>query len=169
VRRGAAFLAVLMAGGCGDEPREPREMTADEVAAELADMRIAPGLWELTSEVVDVRAPDLPQEVRQRMIGPRARLRHCITAEQAAHPSATFLAGHPESECAYRGFTVEGGRLRGAMTCPEASATMAGRYGPEAYDLRMEMASPMPNGATMTLELRSRGRRIGDCEDGEEG
>jgi hypothetical protein len=168
VRRGAAFLAILLASGCGGE-REPREMSAVEVAAELAGMRIAPGLWELTSEVVDVRAPDLPQEVRQRMIGPRRRLRHCITPEQAAHPSANFLAGRAESECAYRGFTVEGGRLRGEMTCPEASATMAGRYGPEGYDLRMAMESAMPSGATMTLELRSRGRRIGECEEGEEG
>ena len=58
-------------------------MSAGEVAGELANMRIEPGLWELTSEVVEVRAPDLPREVRNRMVGPRSRLRNCITPQQA--------------------------------------------------------------------------------------
>jgi hypothetical protein len=28
----------------------------------------------------------------------------------------------------------------------------------------MEMQSPLPDGATMTLQIRTRGRRIGPCE-----
>ncbi|MGZ8337292.1 MAG: DUF3617 domain-containing protein [Allosphingosinicella sp.] len=42
---------------------------------------------------------------------------------------------------------------------------MTGRYGPRAYDLRMDMESPMPDGATMTLQVRTQGRRIGDCTE----
>ena len=118
-------------------------MTREEVAGELAAMRIEPGLWELTSEVVEVSAPDLPREVRNRMVGPRARLRNCITPEQASRPGANFLAMRADSECAYRDFTV--------------------RDGAESYALGMEMESPMPGGATMTLQVRARGRRIGDC------
>ena len=141
-------------------------MSAEEIAGQLTNMRIEPGLWELTSEVVDVTAPNLPREVRSRMIGPRSRLRHCITPEQAAHPDANFLAGRDQHNCAYRGFTVEGGRVRGTMFCPDATASMNGRYAPRGYDMSMEMQSPMPGGATMTLQLRARGRRIGDCEEG---
>ena len=161
--RAVLLAAAALAGaGCGGG-REAGNMSAEEVAAELAAMRIEPGLWELTSEVVDVRAADLPHEVRARMIGPRSRLRHCITPEQAERPDANFLAARAGSECVYRDFTVGGGRVSGRMACPDASAEMRGRYGPQSYDMRMEMASPMANGATMTLELRSRGRRIGDC------
>ena len=138
-------------------------MTREEVAGELAAMRIEPGLWELTSEVVEVSAPDLPREVRNRMVGPRARLRNCITPEQASRPGANFLAMRADSECAYRDFTVRDGEMRGTMTCPGATARMAGRYGAESYALGMEMESPMPGGATMTLQVRARGRRIGDC------
>lgn len=144
-------------------------MSAEEVARALSGIRIEPGLWELTSEIVDVRAPDLPREVRARMLGPRSRLRHCITPAQAEAPSANFLALRSENACAYRDFSMVGGRLRGAMTCPEATATMEGRYEPQAYELRMAMESPMPGGATMTLQVRSHGRRIGDCEEGDDG
>jgi hypothetical protein len=156
---------LLLAAGCGEAPEQ--NMTAEEIGAQLAGMRIEPGLWELTSEVVDVTAPNLPREVRSRMIGPRSRLRHCITPEQAAHPSGNFLAGRDQHNCAYRGFTVEGGRVRGTMFCPDATASMNGRYAPNAYDMSMEMQSPMPGGATMTLQLRARGRRLGSCEQAE--
>jgi hypothetical protein len=142
-------------------------MSPDEVADELSGMRIDPGLWELSSEVVEVSAPDLPREVRNRMVGPRSRLRNCISAEQASRPGANFLAMRADSECTYRGFTIREGRMRGTMVCPDAVARMTGRYGPRAYDLRMAMESPLPGGATMTLQLRAQGRRIGEC--GEEG
>ena len=141
-------------------------MSAEEVADELADMRIEPGLWELTSEVVDVRAPDLPPRCGEpdgRAAQPAAPLHH---ARQAARPSANFLAAARRQWLHLSRFIVQDGRLRGTMTCPDATAAMDGRYGPQAYDMRMEMASPMPDGATMTLEVRARGRRIGDCEEG---
>ena len=138
-------------------------MSAEEVAGQLSNMRIEPGLWELTSDVLDVQAPNLPLEVRNRMVGPRSRLRNCITPEQAAHPSANFLAARGGSSCAYRAFSVEDGRIHGTMTCPDATATMEGRYEPQAYAMRIEMQSPMQNKAMMTLQLRARGRRIGPC------
>ena len=51
------------------------------------------------------------------------------------------------------------------MACPDATATMTGRYGPRAYDMRMEMESPVPGGGTMVW-TRGRGRRIGACPEG---
>ena len=168
MRIGATCLAFafLASSGCG-RPEQARNMSVEEVAEELANMRIEPGLWELTSEVVEVRAPDLPREVRNRMVGPRSRLRNCITPLQAERPSANFLAARGGNDCRYSDFSVRDGQLRGTMSCPEVTATMVGRYGPRAYAMSMEMASPMPGGATMTLEVRARGRRIGDCEDGD--
>jgi hypothetical protein len=114
-----------------------------------------------------VRAPDLPREVRNRMVGPRSRLRHCITPLQAERPSANFLAARSGHDCLYRGFSIRDGQLRGTMSCPGVTTTMSGRISPRAYLTSMEMASPMPGGATMTLEVRARGRRIGECEDGD--
>ncbi|WP_162806544.1 DUF3617 domain-containing protein [Sphingosinicella terrae] len=171
MRPAAPFLiaALIATGGCGDRA-DPSDMSAEQVADQLAGMRIEPGLWELTSEVVEVSAPGLPREVRNRMIGPRRQMRHCITPAQAERPEANFLAVRADSDCAYRRFTVENGRMRGEMTCPDAQAQMDGRYGPEGYDLRMVMESPMPEGEVrMTLQIRARGRRIGACEEGSEG
>ncbi len=167
MRFGAASMLVLALAACGE--REARNMSVEEVAGELSHMRIEPGLWELTSEVLEVRGPDLPREVRNRMVGPRPRLRHCITPEQAARPSANFLAGRPDRGCVYRALSARDGRVTGETICPDARTRMDGRYGPRAYDMRMEMESPIPGGEAMTLELRARGRRIGDCPEGAKG
>lgn len=163
----ALLIFALPLASCED--REPGPMTDQEVGDQLSNMRIAPGLWLLASDVVEVHAKGLPLEVRNRMIGPRSRLRHCITPAQAARPSANFLAGRTDRACTYRNFRAQGGLVSGAMTCPDTWTTMQGRYGPEGYDMRMDVATRMPTGAIMTVKVRSRGRRVGACPEGGNG
>ncbi len=143
-------------------------MSANAVAAELDGLTIAPGLWEVASEVVAVSAPNLPIEARDRMIGPRGQGQACLTPEDAARPSARFLAGRGDNGCAYADFAMDGGRMTGTMRCAEPDggetlARMTGDYGREGYRLDMVIETPLPDGATIRIETRTTGRRIGDC------
>ena len=161
------MLLVGIAAGCGGP--EQADMSANEVAGTLEGLRIEPGLWEVSSEITDVRGPNLPLAIRERMIGPRGMVRHCMSPDQAARPSAAFLAGRGDGRCRYRGFAMENGVMRGAMTCTEPDSAapvetmMAGRYGRTGYELRMEMLNPLPDGAVMRVFVTSRGRRVGRC------
>jgi hypothetical protein len=160
-------LALTLAACSGEAP-EGRNMSVNEVAAELASIRIDPGLWESRSEVLDVTAPNLPREVQNRMKGPPQVTRHCISEEQAARPDANFLATQRDN-CTYRDFAMREGRIEGSMICQggditgEARATMNGRYGPDRYEMRMRMEMDGPADATMVIETRASGRRIGEC------
>lgn len=145
-------------------------MTAEEVAAELRNVEIEPGLWEVSSAVLDARGPNLPREAQARMKRHRQNVRNCITPAQAAHPEANFLRRREGSLCTYRDFSMRGGRMRGEMRCtgggmPGTMTTrMDGRHGARHYDLRMRMTSTeMPFGANMVIDTRTIGRRIGDC------
>lgn len=154
--------------GCGGE--DTRNMSANQVAATLADVPIAPGAWEIASEVVHVAALNLPIEVRDRMIGGRPALRSCVTPEQAARPNARFLAAG-DNDCTYADFTMRDGRMTGTMRCPDPNggatvARMEGDYRREAYVLRMTIETPMPDGAVMRVQTRTMGRRIGACPAG---
>lgn len=146
---------LLTMAGCG-APGDAGN-GADGAAANLA---LEPGLWETTSAIVDVRAPDLPFEVRRRMIGPRPSARGCITPEQAGR----LIAGR---NCAYDGFQMQAGRLSGRMTCPALPrpriATIEGRYGPRSYGFAMRVETALPDGTAMTIDVRGRGRRLGGC------
>lgn len=163
-----AFLPIFLVGCGGGGEGDSGNMTANQVAAELTNVQIAPGLWEIASEITAVSAPNLPIQVRDRMIGPRQRLRNCITPEQAARPDAGFLAAQDNSSCTYEGFAMRGGRMTGTMRCPEPGggvtvAEMEGEYVGDRYALGMTIQTPMPDGATMRIQTRTTGRRIGNC------
>jgi hypothetical protein len=123
--------------------------------------------------VTSARAPQLPILMRDRLIGPRPTRRVCITAEQAARADASLLAQRP-GECVQRGVSLDNGRLTGAMVCrerglPPSIVALDGRYGPDRYVLRMELTSPLPDGAAITLDVVAVGERTGACEGGEAG
>lgn len=154
--------------GCGGEA-ERKEVDRNEVAQALAAVEVRPGLWEVTSDIVSATEPGLPLEVAERMKGRRRAVRHCITAEQAARPDASFLASRRAGRCRDEAFTMDSGRISGAMVCREAGGAesrvrMSGRYGPESYEMRMEMKTPgIGPGRVMTIVTRQAGRRVGEC------
>lgn len=157
-RRRAALPLALLAAAC-----------AAEQPASEPPPRIIPGLWEIRSAVTAARGPNLPLQVRNRLVGPRPGRRLCITAAQAA--DASFLAQRP-GECEQQGVAIRNGRLSGAMVCREGAAppsivSLDGYYLPAAYVLRMELQSPLPDGTVLALDVATIGRRTGDCEGGD--
>lgn len=168
MRAAASLLLAGILGGCGGSPGNE---AAANAAGELAAFQVEPGLWEVRGAVVAARGRNLPLQVRDRLIGPRPTRRYCLTPVQAARPMADLVAGR--RGCAFRDLVLDGDRLTGLMGCPEPGApgpTMArldGVYGRSGYDLRMEMTSPLPDGTPLTLEVRTQGRRIGECREGE--
>ena len=144
----------LAVGGCGTG-EAPKQANADPTS-----LVIEPGLWATASEIVDVRGADLPFEVRQRMLGPRPSARGCITPTQAGR----LIAG---GNCSHDGFVMRDGRLGGRMTCPALPrptiATIEGRYEPRRYAFTMRLETALPDGTGMTIDVRGRGRRLGDC------
>lgn len=171
-----ASSSVLIAlAGCGERKEESRNMTANEVAAELRNVEVEPGLWESVTRIVSVSAPNLPVEARNSMMRPSAPRRNCITPEQAARPDANFFNSAQNSDCTYRDFTMRGGRMQGTMTCTGGgmpgtmTTSMTGEYGPRSYDITLRMQTGgMPQGGDMTFVARTRGRHVGECPAGGE-
>lgn len=168
VRASAACLALFL-GSCGREG-PTANVSHDEVAAELAQVRIEPGLWERSSTIVHVAAQGAPREMVSQMMQRRGGGRHCITPEQAARPQANFIAGREASRCVSRSFDMRDGRISGAMVCRDSrsggewSARMQGRYAPAEYELEMVMEMPNPwDPAQMLITSRIVGRRVGPC------
>lgn len=168
MRKPLAFAALLVACSCSGNDA-PREMTAEQVAEELKAMKIQPGQWTATTEVVGVDAP-VGGDVLKQMVGQKSSKSDCVTPEQAAKPSAAFLAVQQTSNCTYRDWSLEGGRIQGTMTCDggqipgQVVMTMTGAYASTRYDLDMNMKTAgLPGGAALTVKAKSSGRRTGEC------
>jgi hypothetical protein len=168
------LLPLALAGilaACSSEPEAASgNMTAEEVADQLKDMKIEPGQWEATNEIVSASAPGVPADALKSMVGQKSTVSNCITPEQAAKPSANFLAAQQNNNCTYQDWDMEGGKMTGTMTCEGAGMPgkvimkMTGDYAPTAYNLDMDMnTTGLPGGMTMTIKAKTTGRRVGEC------
>jgi hypothetical protein len=166
------FAAALVLAGCGgQQPAEAdRNMSAEEVAEELQGMKIEPGQWEATNEIVSATAPGMPGDIMKQMVGQKTTVSNCISPEQAANPQANFLAAQQNNNCTYQNWSMTGGRMTGQMTCEGGQMpgrvvmTMNGNYSPTQYNLDMDMnTSGLPNGLTMNIKAKTTGRRTGEC------
>ncbi len=162
-------VAALAIASCGNSGKGGQQ-TAEEVAEEMSALKLEPGQWEATTEILSANAPGLPPEALRQMVGQKQTVSNCVTPEQAAKPSANFLAGQKNSDCAYQDFSMDGGRMNGTMTCTgsempgEMVMNMEGSYNPRSYDMNMSMeAEGMPGGMDMIVKARTTGRRIGSC------
>lgn len=162
----AAFLALA---ACGESGGGENTESGNGIAGELARVEVRPGQWEVVTEIVSAAQEGLPLEVAQRMKGRRRAFSHCITPEEAARPDANFLASRRDGHCTDQAFEMRGGRISGTMACrdPDGAETqvrMSGRYGPESYEMRMDMETPgIGRDRMMTIVARHIGRRTGDC------
>ena len=137
-------------------------------------MKMEPGQWEATNEILSASAPGLPKGALDQMVGQKTTVSNCVTPEQAEKPSANFLAAQKNSDCTYQDFSMEGGRVTGTMTCKGANMPgkmvmkMDGRYDPKSYDLDMEMnASDLGEGMSMALKAKTTGKWVGACKPGQ--
>ncbi len=164
----ASLIALASCGSA--EPEKDRNMSAEEVASELSAMKIEPGQWEATNEILQASAPGMPEGMLDQMVGNKKTTQSCITPEQAAKPSANFLAAQENSNCTYQNWSMRGGRMSGTMTCEGGEMPgkmvmkMDGKYGPTSYDMAMDMnTTGLPDNMSMVIKARTTGRRVGDC------
>ncbi|HEX8533707.1 MAG TPA: DUF3617 domain-containing protein [Allosphingosinicella sp.] len=162
-----ASAALIALAGCSGGNKG--EQSAEEVAKEMASLKMRPGQWEATNEIVSATAPGLPPEALRSMVGQKRTESSCVTPEQAEKPSANFLAGQKGSDCTYQDFSMDDGRMTGTMNCSipgmpgKTVMKMDGKYSPVAYDMNMDMEVGMPGGVKMNVKARTTGRRTGEC------
>lgn len=155
----------VAACGSGEEG----EQSAEEVAEVMSALKMRPGHWEATNEVISANAPGIPPEALQAMVGNKSTRGKCVPPEEAARPSASFLAGQKGSDCTYRDFSAADGRMRGIMNCAmpgmpgRAVIKIDGKFSPVAYDMNTDMEAAMPGDAKMIVKARTTGRRTGEC------
>jgi hypothetical protein len=171
VRRGILPLLIGMAAaGCGQQPQEQKTgpQTAEQVAEEMASMKLEPGQWEATNEVISASSPALPKEALQQMTGQKTTVSNCVTPEQAAKPSANFLSAQKGLDCTYEDVAMRGGKIAGTMSCRggaipgEVRTRLSGTYEAERYEINMKMETGV-GPASITIDARTTGRRVGEC------
>lgn len=165
--RFAAAAVLLILTACDAGPVPTPEVSEEEVAAQLSRVKVEPGQWERTTEILAAEGAVSDAERRQ-IVGRKTSSSDCISPAQAERPNANFLAAQQNSECTYHEFSMEGGKLSSRTTCvgkdspDELVTVMTGDYAPDSYDMRAKVQTPGQAGA-VTITTRTTGRRVGEC------
>ena len=109
-------VAIIALAACGKSEEKAGKQTPEQVAKEMSSLKMRPGQWEATQEIVSASAPGMPAEMMKQMVGNKTTVSSCVTPEQTEKPSADFLAGQKNSDCTYENFSMENGRMTGKMT-----------------------------------------------------
>lgn len=166
----AAGLLLVACGGqeSGNKQGDGNQAKAAEAGGgSAATMRA--GQWEMTTQVVSMNIPNMPQGMSP-PTPPPTTVRSCLTQEQVAQPNADFLTGSGDNGgCRSENMSMTGGRIQGAVVCnaqgAEMRATLNGTFAAESYDLTQQVQTS-GQGQSMQMEVRTSGRRVGDCPAG---
>jgi hypothetical protein len=173
----APLAAATALTGCNKQPEvDARNASVEEVQKQVSqsDIRPRPGRWRQELRIESIDLPDMPVEMKAQMAD-QTKMVHtgytCLTPEQAEKPDASFFQQAAKG-CTYDHFTMANGTLDAKMTCTggetEQVSTMKGTFGPESYDLKLDMQSPVmgkPMHSVMSLKMT----RVGECQGDEDG
>lgn len=176
VAAAAGLLALAACGGGGESKSGGNEAEVAEIGGNAAGsasdgVQLQPGQWEMTQQTVNVSVPGMPAGAADMIKTGPVTVKTCITEEQAQKPGPDLFSGQADPNCKQEGFSAAGGKVSGTMTCTGGKMhgkmvmKMDGQFGPTEYDVAMEMKTEA-EGKQMTMEMRSSGRRIGDCPAG---
>src|SRR3546814_16882727 len=88
-----AALLPLAACNLFDEPKgEGEDMSAEEVAEQLSEMKIQPGQWEATNEIIPASAPGVPEEALAQMVGQKSTVNNRIPPHRKSVGKGTDVA-----------------------------------------------------------------------------
>ncbi|WP_025290666.1 DUF3617 domain-containing protein [Sphingomonas sanxanigenens] len=171
----SALIALLALAACGesDEVKLENASVADVAEAtkdKATTVKLKPGQWRTTAELVSIDVPGLPKEVADQIGQSAAKsstTEDCVTQEEADKPQE--MLARDNGECRYDRFQMGGGKIDAVMRCKgteqpgEMQISMSGNYQPERYDVAAEMVMTQ-QGKTITMRLKSRSERIGECK-----
>jgi hypothetical protein len=156
--RALALIPFAFAAACGEAPAENK--------SEPAAAALAPGQWELASEVTAFRKSGAGDARTDTPVGARATQSLCVAAGQELRTA--FFAGEGH-RCNYGTYYVRNGRVNLTMSCTregvDGTITMAaeGTFQADSVEFRRNSNLTLTAGGTVAAEARVTGRRTGDC------
>ena len=158
-----AFVPLLVLAACSEGAAPPKQ----EAKAPKAEQLDA-GQWEMTTEVTNVSQRDKGTPAIDTPKGSKATVASCVGESDAKKPQPALFAS-AGSECEYRDFYMQSGRLNATLSCSRAglSGTIAtninGSFTADSFEGTATTETSLSGDGDVRIDSRLAGRRTGDC------
>lgn len=162
--RALAFASLLVLGACSEG--------GEQKAAEPADtskLELAPGQWEIVSEVTNMKQEDQGAPAMKAETGTRTTVSNCVGEGEGKKPPAAVLAGLENASCEYQNIYMSRGRLNASITCtrPDLSGNILvstqGTYTDKSFDLTSNTRTLLATDGDVSFDSKVTGRHAGAC------
>ena len=126
---------------------------------------VTPGQWETAVTINTVEAPGAPPVLAKMMQGKTTRVKHCITAADAARGPQDMLKS--SKTCTFTRYSMANGKLSSQITCANGGqttvSTSTGSFTPTSFTSQgrsVTTGGSMP----MTVTTTATGRLVGPCK-----
>lgn len=167
-----AAFALAACGGDAEDDLADEALSMDEVAAQASEleMRLEPGEYRSTAELIEFDMPELPAETmalaRQAFAeGAASESTYCLTEQSTPEQ---WISQMNESDCTVSRFDSSDGALDAVLQCRDAEGMngrveMNGTADGTSADLEMRFRQQIPGLGEGTIHMRVKSERIGDC------
>ena len=173
------FACIAALAACNKGPDiNVKNASVGEVAEKVqaatgSEAMVDPGKWRTKVTMIDMELPGMPPQMVSQMKQTMAKMQDntyevCLTEKDVKKPKEDFFAGRNRN-CRYDHFTMSGGKIDAALTCPgregeTMNMAITGSYARDSYEATMAMdVTGGPQGKGMKLRSHSESHRIGQC------
>jgi hypothetical protein len=158
--------------GAGEGEGSGEEISLNEVQEKISEQRIKPkaGQYRSTAELVSIDIPGAPPEIAS-MMGEAMKgqtSEYCLTQEDVDKGFEEMAKETQEGDCSFQKFDMDGGDIDAVMSCTapgdaQMKVAMKGKGTETSMDMTMTLSGKIPQAGEMSMVMKSRQERIGDC------
>lgn len=153
-----ALAGLVVLASCGNEPAPPPKDEAPET--------LAPGLYELTSEVTAVSSTDNSTPATSLKQGDKSTVRACVSKDG---PASELFAETPADKCEVKNSYVRYGRISAQMSCKrdglsgDVMPAMMGSFRADSFEGEITTLTYLTKDGDYRMNRKISAKRVGDC------
>jgi len=160
--RSLALTSLLLLAACSDSAEADQKSKA---AADKANLKLAAGQWETTTEITKVDSQDNGAPVLK--AAQKTVVSTCVGEAEGRKPAAAVLGGM--EDCRYENVYMSRGRVTAGLSCTRPGldgrilVSSEGQYGADSFETNASLQTYLVSDGDAKAAAKISGRRIGPC------
>ena len=157
-----AFASLLVLAACSEDAAADQKAKA---AADAANLKLAAGQWETTTEITKVTSQDGGTPALK--VADKSVVSTCVGPEEGKKPAPAVLAGM--EECDYETVYMARGRVTASLSCSKPGlagkvlVSTEGKYQAESFETSADIQTALSGDGDVRASAKITGRRTGEC------